>query len=431
MGTLVVVHGAGVRGDGIPNLERDVRNGIRNLDESGPGAKALKALDIRGCAWGPEAGARPANLALTLPKEVSTRAIDGIPDEDLLESARWALLFDDPLFELRVLAQAPAATDGPVIGDALPAEAARMRVLEVAAQPGSILDGTGVTEEQFATAATSVAESEELGAAADAVGSAADLDLADMVARAITATLLASYREAPPGQVPALVESTTIRDAFAVALAEQLAPDGTRGAIDWFKAKVGGFLAKKATALASDHRLRGQEGSAGVVGDVTFYLRRGAGMADVVARSLEGLDPPVVALGHSLGGIVLVDLLSRSVHPHVDLLVTVGSQAPVLYAYDALERARDSRNGEAAYSKDHPPFTPWLNIYNRNDFLSFLAAGIFQAELGDDTLRIWDQELHVPEAFPAAHGAYWYDDWTFKFIAERVAQIPAFAALNQ
>ena len=428
MGTLVVVHGAGVRGDGIPKLEQNIRDGIAKLDPATKGAKELQALEVRTCAWGPAAGANPVRVAATLPAGLSTRAVDGEPDDDLKEAARWALLFDDPLFELRLVAQAPAASsDGVAVNDTLAADAAAGQVRALPQHADEVLPGTGITAEQLGAAANAIADSRELGDAANAIGTAADLDFAEMMARAIVAQIISGYRETPPGMAPPLVESTTIRDGFVDTIAARLVPDGTRGAMDFFKARIGDFLARKATAIAADHRLRGQEGSAGLVGDVVYYLRRGDAIAAEIAKSLEGLSRPVVALGHSLGGIVLVDVLSRSNHPPVDLLVTVGSQSPILFAYDALERSRDKRTGGEPYSSNHPPFTPWLNIYNRNDFVSFLASDIFKKELGDDGLDIVDRELHLPKAFPEAHGAYWFDQATFEFIAAEVARLPAFA----
>jgi hypothetical protein len=409
-------------------LEENIRDGIAKLDPSKPGAGALKGLDVKSCAWGPDTGATPVRIPATLPREISTRAIGAAPDEDLVEAARWALLFDDPLFELRLVGQAPGpGVGGVVVGAALPAESAAAAVLALLQDPDPLIAPTGIPAAEFGVAVNEVAASRELAAAANAVGTAADSDFAEATARSIVATIIAEYRGTPPGLAPPVVESTTIRDEFVADVAVRLVPVPTRGAMQWFKDRIGEFLVRKGTAIAANHRLRGQEGSAGVVGDVTYYLRRGRAMADLVAKSLQGLSRPVVALGHSLGGIVLVDVLSRMDHPPVDLLVTVGSQSPILYAYDALERARARHDGEEPFSKQHPPFTPWLNIYNRNDFLSFVAADIFKSELDDETLDIVDRELHVREAFPAAHGAYWYDPLTFEFVAEAVARIPAVA----
>jgi hypothetical protein len=112
--------------------------------------------------------------------------------------------------------------------------------------------------------------------------------------------------------------------------------------------------------------------------DVAFYIKRGAAVRDFIAdevRSVE-TDSPVVILGHSLGGIAAVDLLSDpalmqgDVPLRVDLLVTVGSQSPFLYLLDSL-------NSLSPRTPSQQPFVPWLNIYNRQDLLSFCASRVF------------------------------------------------------
>src|SRR5687767_6034605 len=150
MGTLVVVHGAGVRGDGIPKLEQNIRDGIAKLAPATKGAKELQALEVRTCAWGPAAGASPVRVAATLPADVSTRGVGDQPDDELKEAARWALLFDDPLFELRLLAQAPpATTDGVIVNDTLAAGAADGVVRALPLHADEVLPGTGITAEEL------------------------------------------------------------------------------------------------------------------------------------------------------------------------------------------------------------------------------------------------------------------------------------------
>ena len=83
-------------------------------------------------------------------------------------------------------------------------------------------------------------------------------------------------------------------------------------------------------------------------------------MAAYVRDCLNAAAPPVIAVGHSLGGIILVDVLSASNPPPVALLVTVGSQSPILFAYDALGRPRGGPAPRLPYSAANPPFTPWL-----------------------------------------------------------------------
>jgi pimeloyl-ACP methyl ester carboxylesterase len=106
-------------------------------------------------------------------------------------------------------------------------------------------------------------------------------------------------------------------------------------------------------------------------------------------------DKPLVLVGHSLGGVILFDLLaSGRVQRPVHALVTAGSQAPFFYKCDASETLRLGDSGR--------PFTPWLNLYDRNDMLSFLAVSSFASTPG-----IRDVEVRSGAPFPASHGAYW------------------------
>jgi hypothetical protein len=75
----------------------------------------------------------------------------------------------------------------------------------------------------------------------------------------------------------------------------------------------------------------------------------------------------------------------------------------MLYAIDALEHLRPG-NGAV-------PFTPWLNIYNPQDFLSFCAARVFPGVAGID-----DQEVDPQVPFPESHSAYWYHPGVYNLI---------------
>ena len=90
---------------------------------------------------------------------------------------------------------------------------------------------------------------------------------------------------------------------------------------------------------------------------------------------------------------MLVDLLSQPHPPCADVLVTVGSQAPLFYAIDALANLRPG--GAIA------PFSPRVNIYNPHDMLSFCAQSIFEG-----AADIVDHPVDPGVPFPEAHGAY-------------------------
>ena len=78
----------------------------------------------------------------------------------------------------------------------------------------------------------------------------------------------------------------------------------------------------------------------------------------------------------SLGGIALVDLLASWPEAPVEACVTVGSQAPLLYTFDAIP--------SMPYDEANPPYlpVPWLNVYDSRDFLSFVAEPLFRRRTG-------------------------------------------------
>ena len=108
---------------------------------------------------------------------------------------------------------------------------------------------------------------------------------------------------------------------------------------------------------------------------------------------------PVLPVALSLGGIALVDLLGEWRDAPVEACVTVGSQAPLLYTFDAIP--------SMPYDEADPPHlaVPWLNIYDTRDFLSFLAEPLFRRS--DGLASVVDLRVHSGKDFPKSHSAYW------------------------
>jgi hypothetical protein len=108
---------------------------------------------------------------------------------------------------------------------------------------------------------------------------------------------------------------------------------------------------------------------------------------------------PILPVALSLGGIVLVDLLASWPEAPVEACVTVGSQAPLLYTFDAIP--------SMPYDEASPPHlsVPWLNIYDSRDFLSFLAEPLFRRS--DGLASVVDLRVHSGKDFPKSHSAYW------------------------
>jgi hypothetical protein len=395
-GTLFFVHGTGVRQARYDALwatirERAERNGITGVD-------------YVGSPWGASVGVAvaAARIADTLPPEAATRAaLEGAPTAQELDVALWALLLDDPLFELRLAAAGGAQSAGVVVGELRPDQAAVAALESLRGAPPDV-GASGLSAAELAAAADRVAASQELRGAATAAGSAADAGLVDAMARAVVATALGARRDAG-GEPPAAAVSVAVRDELVASVEAALARDGTKGLGKWLKGRATAFAARRATAYARGRRDELTVASLPGIGDILFYERRGDVIADRVAGAMDGLKRPVVAVGHSLGGIILVDLLSRPAPPHADVLVTVGSQAPLLYAIDALGTLRPG-GGQA-------PFVPWLNIYDRSDLLSYCAARVF-AGAG----AVTDEEVASGVPFPDAHSAYWQDDRVYELI---------------
>jgi hypothetical protein len=125
------------------------------------------------------------------------------------------------------------------------------------------------------------------------------------------------------------------------------------------------------------------------------------------ARAAKGR--PVLPVALSLGGIALIDLLASWPEAPVEACVTVGSQAPLLYTFDAIP--------SMPYDEADPPClpVPWLNVYDTRDFLSFLAEPLFRRT--DGLASVVDLRVHSGADFPKSHSTYWELDPVWEAIA--------------
>ena len=407
-GTLVFVHGTGVRGQGYVTTLGRVRDGIS--------VAGLSGVTTVGVPWGDELGIRIDGIAATLPPEITTRAASGEPavSEADLEAETWAMLVEDPLVELRMAGNEAPGDGGFAIGELAPDQQMEERLAGLGARLAAIapnLEGMGISHEELASAAAEIAKSAELGAAARAAGSPNDDGLARLSARAVVAQVLFRHRLDPRGSEPVLATDMAMREDLVGRLADLMLPAGTRTVGDLFR-RTGAKIKELALGRVTNALIEHREGLLGrslpKLGDILFYQRRGEKIRDRVAAALRAAtDRPVVALGHSLGGIVLVDLLSGGDAPTVDLLVTAGSQSPLLYAIDALGSLRPGQGTPR-------PFVPWLNLYSHRDFLSFLAREAFSGIAG-----IEDVEVDTSVPFPESHSAYWTAARTYELIRDR------------
>ncbi|MFE5622394.1 hypothetical protein ACFQ8S_10055 [Streptomyces virginiae] len=410
------VHGTGVRRERHDRLFALVRE---RLTARFPGAR------VDSCYWGDRFGATLGAGGRSVPG--LRPAAGAAPDAVDAETAEWTLLLADPLCELRVLAEAGWADGGqdpygPGDDDAFampgvrPAGAGVLALLAglPPAPPhpgdelGALLHGTGLAA-GFPAALTAAADSAEAARAADrATGEPQARELATALARAVTAGALAAAgadADCTGAERDRLVELLTTR------LGGDARVPGARAAA------VLGRLAMRVTTQPLLNAWRGSltVGATPALGDILRYQSRGHDLREFLHARIAAAPGPTVLIGHSLGGIALVDLLALAAArgeavPGTELLVTVGSQAPFLHELGAL--AALEPGAKLPYG-----FPRWLNVYDRQDVLSYLAGPVFP---GDP--RITDHEIASRQPFPACHSAYWKQDALYERIEQAVAE---------
>lgn len=396
MTTVLFVHGTGVRVPAFDTTYTRIKDGL---------AKVRPDIGLERCYWG-EIGAtlqadgksfyfdpaRPAD-----PGDLDDqRATDTVPEEEK-ELARWARLFTDPLFEIRL-----RQITGPGTGDLFGGRRLPERIRELPGQPevaASLADRD--LADAFAGAVQWLTESDEF-LAVYGHSTVKDGITEAMISRALVARCLATAADAG-------VELTgTARDRLVDAvLAGFGVPDA--GIADGL-----GDLAKNLAFRAVGPSLRKRRrDSISATGDILLYQARGDAIRGFVKKRIGELDGPVVLLAHSLGGIVAFDLLAEDRSGGLDrvrMLVTVGSQAPLLYELGALSCGIKYPMPLPAHFR-----LRWLNVYDRRDLLAYAGGEFF----GD---RCRDLPLDTGTPFPTAHSAYWDQDELYQRLAEAMAE---------
>jgi hypothetical protein len=393
MSTVIFVHGTGVREPAFSKLFGRVRSELHSRRPE---------LAVEPCYWGGEEGAQLWHGGASVPAYDTTRDIvPGPGDEEL---ALWDLLYQDPLWELQTLAMA-----GPAGGELPPGQVppgdrldARVQALEPSAELAAALAVAGLID-TFGSARTAIATSEPyLQALVGASDSLDDLRLA--VARAIVAKALAEQAELD-GVDTSVVPDADARDQVTSLLVDSLG-GRERGLLGPVTAPVRGLALRLATARAKRRRGALTDATSPGAGDILLYQVRGDRIRAFLAEQVAAAAEPVTLLAHSLGGIAAVDLLVTQPLPSVQLLVTVGSQAPFLYEIGAL--------WSLAHGDPLPAHMPaWLNIYDRRDLLSYVGAPLFPGQ-------IEDVEVNNKQPFPPSHSAYWANSKVWDAIVPRL-----------
>jgi hypothetical protein len=403
MASVVLIHGTGVREPAYTSFLQRVRSSVTKLAPN---------TSVHPCYWGGVHGTSFRHGGKSIPDYDTSRSL-GEVDPDDEAALRWDLLYQDPLFELRLLAgqdgTSPKLGGDDSAADELVAQVERLEATGALAQK---LQDTGLAEE-FAQACEFVGSSDVFRAAMAAAGE----DIAEhraAVARAIVANairaadaeLMSDDKFDGYGVLPVWTVAGPTRDEIVALVMDELG-GAEYGIFAWVGHQVVGLASWYGTRKFRRQRGAISDAASPAAADILFYQTRGGDIRNFIANAVRAAPPPVTLIAHSLGGIASVDLLVMQPVPEVTLLVTVGSQAPYLYEVDALTSLR--------WNETLPKHFPrWLNIYDPRDFLSYLAAPLFPAA----TKGIRDFEVDNRESFPRAHSAYWSNPAVWKAIGE-------------
>lgn len=392
MGSIIFVHGTGVRAESYNQSFQTIEKSLVSVL---PGWQPVR------CYWGEPYGAQLHQHGDSIPTYATARAVGEAVSEEDEELALWEMLYQDPWYELRLLAATGAAPEDELApGETPPWQQVQERIEQF--QPDQtlrdLLEQNGLAD-VIPDAVTQLTTDPVF---AEAIQHEADeAALVAIIARALTAELivLGEAQGVPP-------VSGEVRDEIVGHLVAQLG-GSSRSIFGWVVNPIKGLALRVATRRVERKRGALSDAAAPVAGDILLYQTRGADIRAFIRSRIAGLPEPVVILAHSLGGIACVDLLVMEKLPHVKALITAGSQSPLLYEIDSLTSLR--------YGEKLPEHFPrCLNVYDPHDFLSYVGGQVFAG-------RVEDFEVQNRQPFPQSHSAYWTNKTMWQKIAGFIA----------
>jgi hypothetical protein len=391
MGTIVFVHGTGVRRLAYDNAYKIVKSRVK---------LGLPNYDVVPCYWGDKEGSKLRSKGASIPDYDTARSPNEVEAEDV-EIARWRVLYDDPDYELRSL---PRRSAEPAIFTPGRTTSLEMFLDLLQSESDTVHDCVSAAglQDVWNSAKTSFSSSTVLQIA---LTDQPDLtaEIRGTIARALVAHAVTTAF-APQGERVDLPTGEH-RDALVSALCEAWGGD-ERGITGWAKEHLKHVALNLLTGKIARKRGLISDFASPAAGDVLLYQARGGGIRSFIENTIAECAKPVALLTHSLGGIASFDLLASKHIRDVEMLITVGSQVPLLYELDAL---RHLRHGSEVPDR----FPPWVNIYDRHDFLSYIGGVVFKG-------RVTDVEVNNGQPFPESHGAYWRNPKVWEAISERM-----------
>lgn len=404
MTTVIFVHGTGGRKDAYSLTFQHIED---QLQKRNPNIKLVP------CLWGEAHGTKLNADGASIPNFQLTGGTikSGNKEEERVQL--WKKLYEDPLYEIQLLSLRPIRGQAAVPGKLTRSQELRKRVQEVqqsnVSQPlQTQLEKAGIAE-VFNQALETLTKSKPYARLVESASRPLDEDYAAIARASVAKAIeLCDYLYINP----AIRLDADLRDQTVDLINRELTQDiQSRGVIgDWVKNQffkglneLGDqyFLQRKRGALTNSAYPFG--------GDILYYQAKGKNIRYFIQEQVKNFEYPVILLAHSLGGIACVDLLVEQNLPQVQLLITVGSQAPFLYEIDALQ--------SLSYGEPLPEHFPkWLNIYDLRDILSYVGdcPGLFPG-------KIKDVKVDNQQPFPESHGAYWYNSATWDAILQELA----------
>jgi len=388
---IIFVHGTGVR---LVSYDLTLSLVRRQAE------KYLDLARVHQCLWGDPHGAKLNKQGASIPAytDQPEPALSAFQVEQI-DEASWRMLAEDPLFELRLLQGlvAPRRELGPNETPPGLTSVGLLKSLQPSAEFMETL--TAASLENFWPAAyRAIADDPEVAR----ILTAADRDPREVsraLARALVASLVQCAMDSGHPGISAMRRTLLVNLLIPNLGQQPLAP------FDWVTKPLLGLAARIGTARGRRNKRALSDGTSFLAGDIILYQVRGEQIRQFICDRIRGLDREVAVLGHSLGGIAAFDVLVQNdFADRVKALITVGSQAPFFYEINALVSMPFGKK-----LPDHFP-SKWLNIWDPNDFLSFLAEGIFSRDAVED----YGVQSGVP--FPDSHSAYWDQEAVWKKI---------------
>jgi len=293
-GTLYFVHGTGVRDEGFNRTIELIRTGIARA--------GLTGVQVKGRCWGSQFGVAVGEeeLSAVLPKRTA-KGIAGGPSQAEVNATFWALLLDDPLFELRLaIGRGDIGSPAQPLPKRSSPDQEALAILRAMRQdlvdplPGE------VPASDICAAADWLAQEKTLAQAAWAFGRVNDPAFVAAMARSLVAHVLSRKRLASPGTAPAASYRSGDRDELVSAVIRAMSKQ-TKGQIGgWLRDKATEAAKSRATSYALGRRVGLTAETLPGIGDILFYQRRGAPIVQALAEDLANTSPPTVAVGHSL-----------------------------------------------------------------------------------------------------------------------------------